>query len=144
MITADENLGFLKSIVTYTNFFPAALNLKDHTPRRGEGRRGRCFRESQTATYGWLKRRTSSKRSQPTKRRTARRPYCQPRVSYCFILIGHDNIVPLLLSLLQTGLNGHHRLLYPVETQNASSSKHEEREREKKERIKRRRGYLKT
>lgn len=42
--------------------------------------------------------------------------------------------------LLQTGLNGHHRLLYPVETRYASSSKHEE----KKKKRKKRRGYLKT
>ena len=44
---------------------------------------------------------------------------------------GRDNIVSLRFPL-QTGLNGHHRLLYPVETQNASSSKHEEKKRKGK------------
>lgn len=76
-----------------------------------------------------VKRKNFLKDVTPTKKGTARRPYCQP---YGFILTGHDNIVPSRF-LLQTGLNGHHRLLYPVETQNASSSKHEEKKTKKKE-----------
>lgn len=129
MITVDKNLGFLKSIFMYTTYAISSQLNGDYTYIYTTMLQGKPHH----STDLWFQKKNFPEISQPTKTRTARRPYCQPHVPYWLILIGHNNIVPLRF-FLQTGLNGHHRLLYPVETQNASSSKHDEKKLKKEKR----------
>jgi len=77
----------------------------------------------------WFKKNFLEKKKKSThvlEKRTRKNSKEAILLPYCFIQTGWHNIASPRF-LLQTGLNGHHRLLYPVETQNASSSKHEEK-----------------
>lgn len=106
MITLDKNLGFLKII--FTNIFLLAHKLTEIilAPQIDASVKARP-----QATDLWLKRTFSEISTYKEKNgKEAILP-----ATHSFTLTGHDSTVPLRF-LLQTGLNGHHRLLYPVET----------------------------